>query len=337
MRDVKRWLPSRRFVVVLATLLVLGSVGGVFFHYRNTNATASPEPREAELGVVTRPIEILDSDGDGLKDWEEVLWQTDPNNPDSDGDGTADGDEVREGRNPTLPGPDDLLTTGVSQTAGAGISGGNEPDLSETERFSRSIFSQYIEAGGQGAVITSESAARLIIPGLLELQQSDAVKTSRVYAWDDVNTVPETDTSLKAYGNTIGNTFKGRATEGNNEVLALVRFAQTGDPAAIGSLEQVIATYSSRIETLQTVPVPESLVGTHVTLLNALSDIHDGLIGFSKLASDPIQTLLTINRYRAGTDNLAVSLRVIAKHLTERNVTFAQSEGGAHLISAVES
>ncbi len=38
----------------------------------------------------------LDSDGDGLTDWEEVnVYHTDPNNPDTDGDGLLDGEEVK--------------------------------------------------------------------------------------------------------------------------------------------------------------------------------------------------------------------------------------------------
>jgi hypothetical protein len=37
---------------------------------------------------------FLDSDGDGLPDWIELLLGTDPFNPDTDGDGLSDGDEV---------------------------------------------------------------------------------------------------------------------------------------------------------------------------------------------------------------------------------------------------
>ncbi len=38
----------------------------------------------------------LDSDSDGLKDWEEALWGTDPHNPDTDGDGVSDGDFAKK-------------------------------------------------------------------------------------------------------------------------------------------------------------------------------------------------------------------------------------------------
>ena len=40
-----------------------------------------------------------DTDNDGLKDWEEILWKTDPNNPDTDGDKTTDGEEIKLNRN----------------------------------------------------------------------------------------------------------------------------------------------------------------------------------------------------------------------------------------------
>ncbi|MCI0619434.1 hypothetical protein L0Y40_00125 [Candidatus Wolfebacteria bacterium] len=272
-----------------------------------------------------------DSDTDALKDWEETLWQTDPENPDSDGDGTPDGEEVAERRNPLLAGPDDAIDEAVIASSTQSTT-----DLSETERLARSIFTQYLESGGQGGIVTSEAAAQLILPNLLRLQGSDATKISATYTWDDVVGVPETDTSLHAYGNNVGGVFKGKATENNNEILALMQFAQTGDPASMKSLESVIVAYMSRIATLRAIPVPESLVSVHVILLNALVDIHDGLIGFSKLTSDPIQTLLTITRYRAGTDTMASSLQAIAAYLIEHDITFAQSEDGARLIYAAQ-
>ena len=48
-----------------------------------------------------------DRDGDGLPDWEEGVWGTNPNNPDTDGDGTYDGEEVRNNRHPRVAGPSD--------------------------------------------------------------------------------------------------------------------------------------------------------------------------------------------------------------------------------------
>ncbi len=46
-------------------------------------------------------INLIDSDFDGLSDYEEVrIYQTNPLNPDTDSDGFNDGDEVKNGYNP---------------------------------------------------------------------------------------------------------------------------------------------------------------------------------------------------------------------------------------------
>ena len=46
-----------------------------------------------------------DLDGDGLTNYQEYLYGTDPRNPDTDGDGLSDGYEVAHGLNPLVPNP----------------------------------------------------------------------------------------------------------------------------------------------------------------------------------------------------------------------------------------
>ncbi len=59
---------------------------------------------------------FTDQDGDGLTDAEEVLTETDPQNPDSDGDGYSDGEEVAAGSD-----PNDANSMPVVDTDGDGI------------------------------------------------------------------------------------------------------------------------------------------------------------------------------------------------------------------------
>jgi len=54
--------------------------------------------------VISRSGEMLvDSDGDGVPDRDEIAMGLDPTNPDTDGDGLSDGVELRMGLNPKVP------------------------------------------------------------------------------------------------------------------------------------------------------------------------------------------------------------------------------------------
>jgi hypothetical protein len=111
--------------------------GWVGFNYRIDMSV------EADDGFVLG--ETGDSDVDGLKDTEEAILGTDPNNPDSDGDGINDGDEVAAGTNPLSPpdadgdglldtveatlgtDPHNADTDGDGLTDGAEVNGGTNP------------------------------------------------------------------------------------------------------------------------------------------------------------------------------------------------------------------
>lgn len=55
------------------------------------------------LGLENGSI-ALDTDGDGLTDQQEIVYHTDPQNPDTDGDGYSDGVEVKKGFSPLVSG-----------------------------------------------------------------------------------------------------------------------------------------------------------------------------------------------------------------------------------------
>ena len=58
-----------------------------------------------EINIYHTNPKSIDTDNDGLTDYEEVkIYHTDPNNPDTDGDGYKDGQEVKNGYNPNGPG-----------------------------------------------------------------------------------------------------------------------------------------------------------------------------------------------------------------------------------------
>lgn len=67
---------------------------------RTIPPVVSPERSVSQSQASSSPI-VIDSDGDGLTDEQELmLYKTDPNKKDTDGDGYPDGEEVTKGYNP---------------------------------------------------------------------------------------------------------------------------------------------------------------------------------------------------------------------------------------------
>ena len=62
------------------------------------------EKMSERFSGVGAPGTETDTDNDGLPDYLENIYGSDPNNPDSDGDGYTDGEEVANGFDPTVPG-----------------------------------------------------------------------------------------------------------------------------------------------------------------------------------------------------------------------------------------
>jgi len=78
--------------------------------------TPSPDLTQKQISDFNIPSAEIDSDHDGLSDAMELLYKTDPNNPDTDGDGYMDGDEVANGYDPLIKSPNDKINRSVLNT-----------------------------------------------------------------------------------------------------------------------------------------------------------------------------------------------------------------------------
>ncbi len=93
--------------IIIIFLVVVGTAS--YFYFKpNINwsiymGISSPTPSPSSIINTIQPTltqTVTDSDNDGLSDTNELIWGTNPNNPDTDGDGHPDGSEVCAGYNP---------------------------------------------------------------------------------------------------------------------------------------------------------------------------------------------------------------------------------------------
>src|SRR3989344_835536 len=212
--------------------------------------------REAQddVAVVDRSITITETDtyGDGLKDWEEALWQTDPRNPDSDGDGIPDGEAIYSSRR---------LAESTDGTAPSGdaTSGTDVTNLTGTEKFSRSLLSRLLLFQGAGISVTDPSVLSSLVSSLSEMFGAQG---KNQYGRADITVVAVTDAAVRAYGNKMaaaietagGDVPESFATSGTSNTAEITLLAEAQEL----TLQQFLGA-----------SVPENAVVVHLALVNA--------------------------------------------------------------------
>ncbi len=100
-------LNKKKNLIAIILLLIAGFIVGGYLvlESRSSKALSMKELTEN----LAQNNFINDKDYDGLEDWEEEIYKTDPNNPDTDGDGYLDGEEVAAGYDPNIPAPNDKM------------------------------------------------------------------------------------------------------------------------------------------------------------------------------------------------------------------------------------
>lgn len=105
---------SKISLIVEVFVLIIGIILGGYI-VLNSRATKANLLEEIAKDINNQKL-TNDIDKDGLENWEEDIYNTDPNNPDSDGDGYLDGEEVASGFDPLKAEGDKLSTNTVQQS-----------------------------------------------------------------------------------------------------------------------------------------------------------------------------------------------------------------------------
>lgn len=286
-------------------------------------------PGEARITepVVRNSVTEIDSDGDGLKDWEEALWKTDPKLPDTDGDGVSDKSAVvgyqqkqEEIRKTTLEEARKIL----SEQARLLSSG----EITASEAASRGLVAQLFLYEESGTPITSESVAAFT-KGLTQNAVRPTVYTT--YTTQDVLSAKESGApAVKKYGNAVG-TILSNVIEPDvpHELMVFVQFAQDEDVEKFQAQMEVIdSRYEYTITHLLATPVPAEMLSAHINLLNALSKTRADLQHMALISGNAFEAMLAFEAYEKNTNTVAEVFAQIRGIFETMRVIFNETEPG---------
>lgn len=278
-----------------------------------------------------------DSDGDGLKDWEEELWGTDFHNPDTDGDGTNDGDEVDAGRNPLKAGPDDELDTGtILKKFNNGNAEAGEQTV--TGQFAKEFFADYIALRQQGQELDEDSKNFLINNTINSL--SNKLTSTRQYSISDILTSEDiSSAAIKQYGNEMGAIIIEHSTDKDNdnegEVVILRRALENNDAEELKKLDPIILVYRNILRDMLNTIVPQNASSAHLSLVNGVVAIADTIEGMRATFYDPVVALSSAAVYHENVQKLFDGFQDLDKYFKEQNIVFDENDNGhifAHII-----
>lgn len=302
---------ARLFLVVLALGAVLLVIKFLFFR---PEGQRPPVDEGLVLKLHQDQLEKLreDSDGDGLKNWEEILYHTDVMNADTDSDGTSDGQEVNQNRDPAKKGPDDHFATstplGMTSTS-------KDPETNYTRDFTRTFLRgpvSQIVAGGKAA-IDAKAVERYAEQLARRSVLADAPRfTIKGIAMDRTNTRSALDQYLESYTK-IFDTLDQR---GENEMDILVRALTIQDYAPIDAMAEYPTEYQQAITKLHALRVPERFVISHLATLNSLSQFKRSVELMLKLETDPLLAILALRERVTVSDTFNESLAQFRGEIT---------------------
>lgn len=295
-------------VVIVVCAFIVKDVE--FFKGKTSTSAQLSTEREA-----TKHVFEKDTDSDGLKDWEEVLYGMDVSNPDTLGNGLGDAEEIKKMKLENIEA--DMFDNATSSAPNA------------TDRFSRELFTKYIEAKQAGNDITPELSEAIANEVLSKSYDVD------IAAFDEsrLTVVSSSDASfIRSYGNSLGTVVSTPLPEGtSNELLILEQITarESASDKNKADLDRLFGRYTKMRDDLVAMRVPAETKDAHVQLVQGIELMINVVTGIKNLGSDPISSLPKVSQYEDAIDLLSAASMRLTQYFMTKGVSFSTYESGS--------
>ncbi len=319
----RKYLPSKRFLAACGVAAVIIAIT-IFL---NTIKPA-PAPTLSTLAgaSTTAPwVNTIDSDNDGLPDWQEVLYGTNPRKADTDGDGTNDGDEIALKRDPlkanTAPQgqePNDKIAADVIAQNDT-ISSAINNTLSATEQMARNLMSNIFASQPTDSQMDQNTVDSIVTNTLANVPQKQFATSTKV---SDLNLIPVASDSKSAAPQLIAyaksfytETEKLRQVIGQ-DVVAINTYNTDNDAMKEqDSLAAITKIYQTVINDFKSMPLPAIAdsygAAYHLAVINDLEQLIEIDNDIMKSTADGVSIYGDLLAYTNVINNLTKTLGIL--------------------------
>ncbi len=272
-----------------------------------------------------------DTDTDGLPDWQEALYGTNPQDEHSVTASLTDGEAVRQGLvKPKFESAPVATTTDIRT-----IPGVTAASSTLTDQFSKQLFQQYIQSTGAEAA-TPEQVASFVTGAMGQLNTMYVAPVG--YRASDLRVAGSGADALRAYASASQNVFfSNLPADPKDEATYFYDAVTKNDASALKEVTKIGAWYTATGKAYVKIAVPTELAQAHLRTANALISIGSIVSDMALINTDPLKTLLAVGRYDDALKELISSFVEVNKIFVSENVSFAQSETGYRFLQMIQA
>ncbi len=273
--------------ICIAILLVVGAF--VYAESKKEQVAYVAKDVVSADGTIVSPQEV-DTDEDGSKDWEEILFGTNPNDPKSKPSATK------------AP-----VTSDVTKSA--------TEKLEPIDIVSRDFFARYLELRQLGASkdkASQEELAKKVAGNIVLSQPAKYVISEIVVKPDNGNE------GVIKYGEEVSAIFKKYAVNARNEAVIVKESLEKEDTEILKEIDPSIESYRKIVNALVKVGVPQSMSLMHLDLVNAMNGSLFVAQSFRDSGANPVEGIQALSYYQVVEKNLydaIIAIRSYFKYL----------------------
>ncbi len=301
---------TRTIHIGIASLISVLLIGSAYIFSGPNAILAFFHIAEAQSSeALLKAYAAKDTDSDGLPDWQEALYNTDPANPTSFKAGVQDGDAVAQGLIKPKFQSQVATTSAVAYTPV--IPGSSPASDSLTDQFAQEFFQSYMEVSGGQALSDQDQAT--LVSNLLASFTAKAQKLI-VSPYTSISVHTSATVTVSAYAGSVEQVIAGNDAPGvDGDFLTLAQaLIENGDETARPKLKKLAASYAAIAVGLAQVQVPPALANDHLQLMQTFDTVARATKLVVTYEKDPVATLGAIAVYQPAADTMIATIQDIA-------------------------
>jgi hypothetical protein len=311
----KIWSKHKRMLSIILAMVFLVALfllkNGLLFTLFKSNTTYQAK-NQASLAYGNMTIGDLvnkSTTGDGIPDWEKILWGLDPTKKEN------------------VPGVPDSVTIEKLKAQQLAENGGqtntsagnqNTGNTTQTDEFSKDLFATVAAATENGQSLDQATIDKI------SSSLADNIKNSpprKIYTLADIKIInDDTIAAAQKYSNTLNGLYQKTPVK-YTVMDVLQKFApdeNTEDASALSQLDPIIKQINNFLNGMLGMSAPQSLATLHLGMINGLEKVMENLNDIKLYDTDVVVALSAISQYQTNAATLEATSQILADAIKQK-------------------